>query len=172
MELDKYKELYDLCREAAAQAEARFDTIETKAATYLSVLTVLVGAGGFLAKWVADTLIPPHALLDRCLVALAAVTLPSLAVAWWLAFSALRVSRIRVLELDAEMLGFFRGNNLTNIYYAMARGFVEAWETNGRVNGEKLRKLTFAYRTIILLVILMLLFCLLYAMRAWLGGAQ
>ena len=58
--MDKYKELYDLAREAAAQTEARFDQIDAKASTYLAVFTVLLGGAGYFVKWVADQLLPPR----------------------------------------------------------------------------------------------------------------
>jgi hypothetical protein len=169
VELDKYKELYDLAREATGQTERRFDTVESKAAAYLSVLTALVGAGGFFAKWVADELLPPKQFLDWCLVGLAVATLAFLSAAWLLVFGALRVSRIRVLALGQDTLEYFRQNTLVDIYYAMAKGFADAWAVNNDVNAKKLRKLTFAYRIIIVLVALVLLFSVLYGVRAWIG---
>ncbi|SRR6266545_4382495 len=169
--MDKYKELYDLCREAVAQAEARFDAIETKASIYLSVLTVLVGTAGFFAKWAADHLVPPVGVLSWMLVVTAGATVMSVVAAWFLVLQVLRVHRIKVLPLDQGTLAFFRRNKLVDIHYALARDFAEAWQTNTAVNERKLQKLTFAYRMIMVTIVVALLFGLLYAVRAWSVGA-
>jgi hypothetical protein len=169
--MEKYKELYDLSREAVAQAEARFDAIETKASIYLSVLTVLVGTAGFFAKWAADHLLPPVGALSWLLVVFAGATVSCVAAAWFLVLQVLRVHRIRVLPLDDATLAFFRHNKLVDIYYALARDFAEAWQTNTGVNERKLQKLTFAYRMIMVTIVVSLVFGFLYAVRAWLHGA-
>lgn len=168
LELEKYKELYDLSREAAAQAEARFDAIETKASVYLSVLTVLVGTAGFFAKWAADQLLPPSGTLNWVLVVLAAAPVLAVAIAWLFVLRALRVHRIRVLPLSPGIIDFFDRNRLIDIYYALARDFVEVWETNTGVNERKVRQLTIAYRMIILSSIFLLSFGSCYSIHAWL----
>ena len=168
--MDKYKELYDLSREAVAQGEARFDAIGTKASIYLSVLTVLVGMGGFFAKWAADHLLPPVDRLSWLLVVSAGATVLCVAAAWFLVLRVLRVHRIKVLPLSEETLAFFRHNRLVDIHYALARDFAEAWQTNTAVNEQKLQKLTFAYRMIMVTIVVALTFGSLYAVRAWVQG--
>ena|SRR6266568_9503084 len=171
MELDKYKELYDLAREATTQAEARFDAIETKAAIYLSALTFLVGAAGVFAKWVADRLLPPAELLDWGLAITAAVIGGCVVCSWFRVFAVFRVDKIKVLPLDVATLDFFRHNTLTNLRFAIARRLAEAWESNRALNDRKLGDLTCAYRLMMVTMLLVVVFCLLYGVRAWLGGA-
>ena len=169
--MEKYKELYDLAREAVAQAEARFDTIDSKASMYLSVLTFLVGGATFFAKWVADQQLPPSDFLDWTLVAMAVAIAACIALAWFRVFAILRVDRIRILPLDRGTIDFFDRNTLVDVYYALARGYSAAWQINRDVNEEKLRKLTSGYRLIMVTMVLVLVACALYGARAWLRGA-
>jgi hypothetical protein len=145
------------------------DAVDGKAADYLSVLTLLVGAAGFFLKWVADTLIPPRQPLQwfLCLAALAVMI--AVLTAWWHVFGALRTHRIKSLPLNDEMIRFFDEHGEVDIYYALANRYKEAWAENQIVNDSKLRDLALGYRAIILSVMLLLAFAALYTLYAWRG---
>ena len=104
------------------------------------------------------------------LVVSAGATVLCVSAAWFVVLQVLRVHRIKVLPLNEETLAFFRHNRLVDIHYALTRDFAEAWQTNTAVNEQKLQKLPFAYRMIIVTIVVALTFGLPYAVRAWLQG--
>ncbi|HXL33491.1 MAG TPA: hypothetical protein VN953_01090 [Gemmatimonadales bacterium] len=169
--MDKYKELYDFAREAVAQSEVRFDAVDAKASTYLSVFTVLLGGAGFLVKWVADHLLPSHAWLDVLIVSLALPTAVLVAATWLSLLNVLKVHQIRVLPFDEATLQYFHANRLVDIHFNIARSLCEAWIVNQGVNERKLEKLTAAYRMMIVTLALILVVSVLYAVHTWNGGA-
>jgi hypothetical protein len=165
--MDKYKELYDFARESIAQSEVRLDAVDSKASNYLSVFTVLLGGAGFLVKWVADQVLPPHGFLPWMLLILAAST-AALAVATWLSLlRVLKVQKIRVLPFDHATVQYFRANRLVDVHFNVARSLSEAWIANQAAHEGKIEKLTVAYRMMILTLTIVLLFSLLYAVHTW-----
>jgi hypothetical protein len=168
--VDKYKELYDLAREAAAQTEARFDQIDAKASTYLAVFTVLLGGAGYFVKWVPDQLLPPRDPLQWLLTILAIPTAGLVTATWVSLLQVLRVHQIRVLPFNEATVQYFRTNRLVDVYYNVARSLSEAWVANQAVNDRKLAKLTGAYRMMNVTVVLVLFFSLLYGIHVWTGG--
>lgn len=167
--MNKYEELYRLAKALAEQTEARFDTIDAKAASYLSVLTLLVGVAAFFLKWITDTLIPPTGVLEwlLCIVGLAVTAL--VAVSWWLVFRVLRIHRIRTPPLSKEMIQFFDEHDETDLYFALAKRYQEAWAANHAVNEAKAGDLAGGYWAIILTGATLLLFSALYVIYTWAG---
>lgn len=165
--MDKYQELYQLAKHLVEQTESRFDTIDAKAANYLSALTLLLGAAAFFLKWVTDTLIPLDGNLEWSLGILGVAETLSVVAAWWLVFRVLRIHRIRVPPLNDEMIRLFDEHEAVDIYYALARRYKDAWAENQTVNDAKLRDLALGYQAIILSVVLLLAFAALYAAYVW-----
>lgn len=165
--MNKYEELYRLAKDLVEQTEARFDTIDDKAANYLSVLTLLVGAAAFFIKWVTDTLIPPQQPLQWLLCVVAVAVTLCVVTAWWLVFRVLRIHKIKMPPLNDEMIRFFDEHDETDIYYALAKEYKGAWEDNQAVNNAKLRDLAIGYRMIIITGSLLLVFATLYAVYVW-----
>lgn len=167
--MDKYKELYDFSRDAVAQSEARFDAVDNKVSTYLSVFTVLLGGAGFLVKWVADHLVPPRGLMPWLLVILA-VTTAALAIGTWLSLlRVLKVQKIRVLAFDETIVQYFRANRLVDVHFNVARSLSQACIANQAAHEAKIEKLTVAYRMMMLTMTAVLLFSLLYGVHMWAG---
>ena len=167
--MNKYEELYRLAKDLAEQTEARFDTIDGKAASYLSVLTLLVGVAAFFVKWITDTLIPPTTLLEWSLAFVAVGLVALVAVSWWMVFRVLRVHRIWTPPLTNEMLAFFEEHEETDLYFALAKRYQEAWARNQAVNETKAADLAAAYRAIILPGVLLIVFSVLYIAYIWVG---
>lgn len=168
--MSKYAELYQLTKEEYRQSEVRFDTIDGKAANYLSVLTLLLGAAGFFVHWVAENLLPPRTWLAWILVAIALLTGAGLIIAWFLIFSVLRVHKFKIVQITDEMLAFFRENTQVDIHYALAKRFKEAWEENHAALDLKAERLARGYDWIVRTVTLLVLFSLLYASYIWSSG--
>jgi hypothetical protein len=167
--MDKYAELYQLTKESLAQSEERFDSIDGKASSYLSVLTLLVGAAGFFVRWGVDTLVPPAGVLELTALALALGTTGALVMAWLRAFQVLRVHKIRGMILGDETIQFFDNNRLIDIYYALARENTVAWQANRAVSDAKAATLASAYRWITATVVLLLVFSTLYLALRWIA---
>jgi hypothetical protein len=165
--MNKYEELYRLAKDLVEQTEARFDTIDAKAANYLSVLTLLIGAAAFFLKWVTDALIPPVGLLQWTLSLVALSIASSVVAAWLTVFRVLRSHRLRMPALNDEMIQFFDAHEETDIYYALARSYKAAWAQNEIVNDTKLQDLARGYRLIILTVALLATFAGLYTVYVW-----
>ncbi|MFQ5550027.1 MAG: hypothetical protein ACE5FJ_02170 [Gemmatimonadales bacterium] len=167
--MDKYEELYRLAKDLVEQTEARFDTIDGKAASYLSVLTILIGAAAFFLKWVTDTLIPPESPLAwvMCVVALGIAA--SVVAAWLLVFGVLRIHRIDIPPMNEEMIRFFREHEPVDIWFGLAVRHKNAWRTNQAANDAKLAELALGYRMIIFTMMLLVLFTGLYAAYVWLA---
>jgi hypothetical protein len=165
--MSKYEQLYHLAKDLVEQTEARFDTIDAKAANYLSVLTLLIGAAAFFLKWVTDTLIPPAGVLQWTLSVVALGVGSCVVAAWLTVFRVLRSHRLRMPALNDEMIQFFDANEEVDIYYALVRRYEQAWAQNEMVNDTKPRDLARGYRLIILTVVLLTAFAALYTAYVW-----
>jgi hypothetical protein len=165
--MSKYQDLYHLAKDLVEQTEARFDTIDAKAANYLSVLTLLIGASAFFLKWVTDTLIPPRGPLPWTLSIVALGIAGSVVAAWLTVFRVLRSHRLRMPPLNEEMIRFFDEHDEVDLYYALTRRYKDAWAANEAVNDAKLRDLARGYRLIIITVVLLAVFSMLYTAYVW-----
>lgn len=167
--MNKYEELYRLAKDLAEQAEARFDTIDGKATSYLSVLTLLVGVAAFFLKWITDTLIPPAGVFEWLLCILGIGITASVIVSWWLVFRVLRIHRVWILPLSDEMIEFFTKHQETDLRFALARRYRHIWAANQAVNEAKTRDLAAGYRAIIFTGVILIFFATLYVAYTWTG---
>jgi len=167
--MDKYKELYELTKESLAQSEDRFNAIDGKASSYLSILTLLVGAAGFFLKWVIDIFVPPGGVLDFAVVVLALGTTGTLVMSWYRAFQVLGVHRTRGIVLGDQTIEFFDTNPLIDIHYALAKENTVTWQANRAVNDAKATTLAAAYWWITACVALLLVVSALYLALRWIA---
>jgi hypothetical protein len=167
--MDKYAELYQLTKESLAQAEDRFNAIDGKASSYLSLLTLLVATAGFFVKWVVDRFVPPAGILELAMVLLALATTGTVVMSWYRAFQVLRVHRTRGIVLSDETIQFFDKNRLIDIHYALAKENTVTWRANRSVNDAKAAALASAYRWTTATVALLLVFSSLYLALRWIA---
>lgn len=165
--LDKYKELYILSKETFKAELDRFYSIEHKASQYLSALTLLLGVAGFFVKWIVEHFIPPQSCLVWLLFCLALAILLCLVAAWFFVFSVLRVQKLRVIPLDAKMIGFFDKNKPIDIYYHLSVKMAEELEKNWEVTGRKSKRLNRGYLLMCISVLLLVIFSVLFGIYKW-----
>jgi len=165
--MDKYEELYNLAKEAFKEELERFYTVERKAAQYLSVLTLLLGAAAFFLKWLSDNFIPPQNGFEFALLILAVVTVGSMVVAWLAILLTLKNYKMGALTLNNEWIEFFRANTLLNIYFNVSIKLAAEKDKNRVIVNRKARRLNFAYSSMILAIICLLLFTTLFVAYRW-----
>jgi hypothetical protein len=162
MEIDKYKELYNLSLEVLKEEQDRFNRIDEKASKYFAVITFLLGAFGFFGKIIIDKARPPFSNFEWVLIILAFIILLLLAASFFIIFTVLRIQRLKVLPLTLEMLEFFNDNRLIDIYFALSKGNEEAVRENLEVTKYKANMLNIGYILINITVILLLSFSIFY----------
>lgn len=165
--MENYKELYALAKEVFNAELDRFYRLEQKASQYLSVLTILLGASGFFMKWLFENFFPPRNRFDVALIILAAATMASLVVAWFAAFSSLRVYQISIIPLNSVWVDFFKKNKLIDIYYYLSQTITAGREHNRRVLSKKGRWMNVGYNSMRIAVICLVAFGLLFAVYSW-----
>lgn len=132
--LEKYKELYTLAKEAFAEELARLARIDDKAAKYLSVITVILGIYGFFTKYAIEKCIPLKGFFDLLLVGIIVLLLVSLVITWYNIFRVLKIDSYAKIPVD---LDFFRKNDLTSIYFSLAKGMKENMQKNRKQGDNK-----------------------------------
>jgi hypothetical protein len=75
-----------------------------------------------------------------------------------------------LLVLGSESINFFRHNRVVDVYFGLSRTLTDVWGVNQSVNEAKLRALTWAYRLMMVTLVLVLAFAFLYVFRVWSGG--
>ena len=166
-DIEKYRELYALSKEVLYDEYGRFYRADDKASRHLSILTVLLGAYGFIAGFLLEGALPPVGFLEWSLLVVALLILVSLFVSWLLLFSVLREHRLTKMPLTNEAIEFFRKNTLLNIYYALARGNGEAFEQNLRTTNRKFSRLYRAHQILKVTICLFMVFSALFTVRAF-----
>lgn len=162
--LEKYKELYQLSKEVFNQERNRFKDIDEKAARYLTVLTFVLGAAGYIGNWMVGNVLHPTTCKD-CLLLLTGITLVVCTfVSWLVSFLVLRIQTTAEIPIAVK---FFDENRLVDIYHALARGMDDAFKKNKDVTDEKARWLRMAHPLIITTGSLFFVFALLYGIRSW-----
>lgn len=165
--MENFKELYAYSKDAFNREYERFKNTEAKAAQYLSVLTLLVGAAGFFGKWVVDNFVPPRNSWEAALLVLAALIIASVLTAWFQIFSVLIVLSLETPPLNDEVLDFFAHENDDRIYYTISSEFKEALHRNRLACNGKVSRLVKAYYAILVSVILLVFFCGAFGAYNW-----
>jgi hypothetical protein len=167
MGIEKYKELYDLSNSLLSQEHDRFNRIDVKAGSYLSVITLLIGIEGAYGNSVLKGFFPPTTWVQWLVLVTAILSFLMLAATWFVIFRTLRIHALRIPPLNQEMVDFFHIQSEVNIYYHIARANSLAWEENRRVTDKKSKALFYGYRMIIATVILLVLFISLCFVATW-----
>lgn len=166
--MDKYKELYDLSKELLQAEQGRFNRVDQKASMYLGALTVLLGITAYFVKWVSENVVPPSTLLEWLLVVETGLALLVMLGAWFAVLFVLKMSGTHKIRLDDTMLQFFRKHSLVSVRWGMARRNAIGYRRNIVITNAKIRKLTWVYRLLVLLVILLTVLALTLASFGWL----
>lgn len=148
--MEKYKELYDLSKEALTEEQNRFSRLDEKASKYLSIFTLLIGGLGFFGSWLINEYVPPKGYLEWIILSLGLVFFISIIFAWNYIFNVLRLSGVKKIPLNSEVIEFFDKHRLLDIYYSLARGIKDALEFNRNIAKEKEKKLAKAYNSILI----------------------
>ena len=165
--LEKYKELYDLSLKVMEGGAERFRNIDEKSTKFFSVLTILLGAAGFLGEHVCEHLLPPKDCLECFLFVFASLLLLSLVVAWGFLFAVMTLRPLETIPMNDEMRKFWKDNKLLDIYHAIAVRNGQAHEKNVAVTNKKVRWLRAGYIATAISLGLLLLFSVLYVVHTW-----
>ncbi len=160
--IERYKDLYLLAKEVLNEEQNRFNRIEAKATTFLTVLTFLLGVAGFFGNWMVEHVVPPRSPAQWTLLVVGALTIGSLVTTCALLFRVLKQAEHQKLPLDQKVIDLFSNNSRIDVYFAMTKATRNAVENNRRFGDEKSRRLFWGYWglyvTGALLVILTLVF--------------
>jgi len=164
-ELLKYKELYDLSKEAFNEELSRSARIDEKAFKYLTALTLLLGAFAFFGERLLDLIVPPKNYYEWSLIILSGLLLVLLIITWFLIFEVFKGHTLRKIPID---INFFDQNELIDIYYTLTKGMKQALDFNRQEGDHKHRHLSRSFVMIRIIVILLFLTLILFTIHIWL----
>lgn len=166
--LRKYAQLYEHSKAVLAEEMARSSRTDEKASKYLTALSLVLGAMVFFFQQLVEkNLLPPKGILD-CLIFQAMIVLFGAALmAWWFVFSCLRTDKFIKPPLDQSTIDFYENNELINIYYAMAKGNMDALAHNKGVGDRKSQALYRGYWVMNVAVVAVAVLFLLLLARHW-----
>jgi hypothetical protein len=156
--LDKYRDLFHLSQEAAANEIERARRLEEKAAKLITLCGVLIAFAGLIGKFVFSSLIPPRLVFDWLCIISFLVYVISIIYAFVNLLGVLNIINISVNPMNQEMITFFDKNSHINVLYALARNNVTAIALNTRQHNKKLWKLKCSYWSIHCSMAFMLIF--------------
>lgn len=166
--LRKYAEFYGYSKDVLAEELARSHRADEKASKYLTALSLVLGALVFFFQQLVDKkLLPPQGVLDCLIFQTMIVLFGSALLAWWFVFSCLRNDKFVKPPLDKGTLDFYAANDLINIYYAMAKGNMDALTQNKLVGDRKSQALYRGYWAMNVAVAAVAILFLLLLVRYW-----
>ncbi len=165
--MDNYRLLYELALKAFDEERARFSRVDQKAAWLFPGLTLMIGLSGFFAKWCIERSVPPKTSLEWGLLTLSIVTFLLLLWTWHALLKVLQLSETYHLPLTDEVLRFYSVNQLVDVYFHMARQLKNWREYNIRVTDAKTKRLTIAYRCMIMWLVSVTLLCASFVGHEW-----
>jgi len=165
LELQKYKELFDLSKEVFSEELERSSRIDAKASQYLAILTFLLSVFALFGRDILDTALPPDDFLEWFLVVGSGVVIAIILLSWLFIFSALDKKEIRKIPIATE---FFRTNKLVDVYYTMSRSIQENLIVNRKNTNRRLNNLTFGYKLIGAAMILLFVLFIVFVTHEWL----
>lgn len=163
--MDKYEHLFNLAKSVFQEELDRFYRIDGKASQYLTILTLLIGAGGYFGNWVIDNAFPPSSFIEWLLFLLACGIIASLVFAWYFNFRVLKSHALIKLPLDDETIEFYSNNELVDIHYAMTNGIKDALNKNKATTDKKSKFLFRGYKAILTTGTLLLIFIMVFLVR-------
>ena len=164
MNLEKYKELFELSKDVFAEELSRSERIDNKAAKYLTALTFLLGVFAVFNKQILQSTIPPDNSLEWIIITVDILLLFFMVVAWFRIFSVFRIHQYAKIPIDID---FFDKNELIDIYYAMSKGLKSYNEQNKEKGDKKSKRLYHGYILIQIIVILLCIFSFLLVAKSW-----
>jgi hypothetical protein len=169
---EQMEELYKVAKEIFVAEHQRFIRLETKAFSYLTVLTFVIGFSVPLGVKFFGQLIPPTSFSGFLLLNLLIISMVGLVVTWFIAFSAVKVSKTPSLPLNFELVDFFKKNRMIDIHYALSKGYSKEWKKLVAINDRKAHFVTIAHTSILVNVVLLLFIFFLGFVRTWgeIGG--
>ena len=147
---DKWRFFYDYARKSLDEDIARFQIVDRKAFTFLTLVSVVFGILSGVVPWVFDNQFPPKEFLQWILALSILLTFVSLISSWSLLFRTIKLQKAPRMPLNTQIDDMFWDNDLVNIYYMLTKSCRKALDINRELIGEKGRLINLAYRDIAL----------------------
>ncbi len=160
LQLDKYKELFVLSKEAYAQEIGRIRRLEDKSAIFASFCGVLLALIGLTGERVFNPFPHPYVIFSWICLISYLLFLSFLSYAFFNLIRTLRISKIYTNPMNQETLDFFNSNIQIDIIYALTRNYITAIELNKREYAKKLENLKKSYVALIISMALIVLYIL------------
>lgn len=157
--LEKYKELYNLSKEAFNEELSRSHRIDQKATTYLAVLTFLLGILSFFGTRLIDSIFPPNDFLEWCLLVFCSSLLILIVFTWFVLFRVLKVHEFSKIPIDIQ---YFYKNELIDVYYGFSKGMNQNLSRNREIGDKKSLRLYKGYILIRVIVIFIAIFSFIF----------
>ena len=165
-ERGKFSELFRFSLDAHQIALTRSEALDSKASGFVAVLTFLIGGVAVTGKWLLDTLLPPADPLAQWLLVVCGLLFLSLLAAWFLVFAAFRLMTLKLLPVDADMVGFWRRRSAITVYVKLSERMGEIVEYNSGVIDTKANLLGKGHFMISLSCVLFVVLVVLYVVHA------
>ena len=154
MATDKYEEFYEFARWQVEQEQGRFERTDTKAVSYLGVVTLLIGGYAFVGQRFVQRM--PDGFCDWLLLAVSLVVLLVLLWTFFELFAVLKVHALRCQNVGPSVPQFFQGNSPATIHFAYGKALLEDARIDRETTDQKSRRLARAYRWIFVSVVAIL----------------
>lgn len=150
---DAMKDLYEFAKREVDAQRDRYARLDAKAATYFSVITLLLGAYAFVGQWVLEHALPPRGVCDSLLALVSLVELAVLLVTFFSLFSVIRIQGMRYSAADDSVSKFFLDQPLPTVHHAYARQMLNDSLEDSKVVSMKSEQLAKAYNWMICSVV-------------------
>ena len=112
---------YDYAKMSLEQELKRFEALDSKSNSFLSLISVVLGVLVTVIGWGFQKFFPPNTAMKCLIVLLLFLTTSSLSVAWYYLFKSIKVTNFPTLKLDkavCEKLCDFDAENIKTIIYS------------------------------------------------------
>lgn len=164
---EKYKVLYEYSKEVLAEASNHTTRLEQKSATFLTIVTILLGLSSILLSLVFGKIIPPIGYTAWLTLIFTSLGMFGLISSLVLVIYSLSLHQSLKLRLDEEQIKFFKDNLLIDIYYAIPVEIQEGVRLKVDSNLRKAELLRKAFYSLITSVILLACAFIFYGSYKW-----
>lgn len=164
IELEKYKEIYNLSKEVFDKELRRSEIIDEKASKYLTTLTLLLGIFAFFAERLINSNLSPYQCLDLIQIIICVILLFLIFATFIFVFLALKIRSLTMIDLDTDT--FLKHPTLDDLYYKMSKKIENIFRDNRDRINSKARKLQTGYILTLIIVILLVTLAILFIFRS------
>jgi len=163
IELEKYKEIYNLSKEVFDKELRRSEIIDEKASKYLTTLTLLLGIFAFFAEKLINSNLSPYRCLDLIQVIICVILLLLIFATCIFVFSALKIRGLKRISLNTDDS---LKPTMSELYYGLSKKIEDNFKENCDIINYKARRLQTAYILTLITAIFLVTLAILFIFRS------